>query len=107
MTQRDCYLGFSNTSGTPAVNSTCKSVTPTFTTFPFKTYSGDNPNSAAYLLSADICATGVALTECVRLTAKPRIADAEVGDLKLSSTGEKTCTGTKADANGKSPVCWP
>jgi len=92
MTQTNSYCAFTNTAGTTAVVAGC-------TTVPFKTYSGDNAASPSYYLSADACPNST-ITECVRLTATPVIADPEAGNLQILSSGTKTCTGTRPT------VCW-
>ena len=101
-TQNNCYLGFTNTSGTVAVI-TPPSNCPTTSTVPFKTYSGDAPTSPNYYLSAAACSSST-LAECVTLTATLRggLTDLDYVNLQLSSTGAKTCTGTKALTN----ECW-
>ncbi len=90
MTQTNTYLAFSNSAGmtTPAGASTT-----------FKVFSGDSLAKTSYYLSADACSSS-AITECVRLTATPVIADPEAGNLQILSSGSKTCTGTNTS------VCW-
>jgi type IV pilus assembly protein PilE len=67
---------------------------------PFKTWSGDSgATGASYLMKAEACQAGMALGLCVRLTAVPQRAD-PIGDLWITSTGEKGCT----DSN--KGVCW-
>lgn len=98
MTQRNTYLDFTNASGT---------TTPA--SVPFKTFSGDTAAGGAYWLSAGTCAgTGtatLAITECVRVIATPKVTDAQAGALRMTSTGVKDCTGTAATTNPK--LCWP
>lgn len=94
LTQRNTYLVFtSNSSGTPSPS-----------TAPFKTWSGDNLTNSAYLLSAGTCPDGsggeLLIADCVRVIAKPIKPDPEAGDLQMTSTGIKDCTGTNASA------CW-
>ena len=102
LTQNNCYLGFTNTSGTVAVV-TPPSTCPTPNTVPFKTYSGDTATNPNYYLSAAAC-TGSSVSECVMLTATLRngLTDVAYGNVQLLSTGAKTCTGTKASTN----ECW-
>ena len=72
----------------------------------FKTYSGDSPAQAAYLLGAEACpAVGAnpvpSLRECVRVFGNPVRTDAEVGTLQITAAGlVKSCTGTKPN------LCW-
>jgi type IV pilus assembly protein PilE len=69
----------------------------------FKWFSGDNPASSAYEISADVC-SGDAIQNCVMLTAKPGTSkvdgafkDPVCGDLTLTSTGIKSAA---------SENCW-
>jgi type IV pilus assembly protein PilE len=105
LTQRNCYLGFSNDSGTAAAtaNSAC-GITSSFPV-PFKTYAGDNPNSASYQLSATTCNSTLTLSECVKVVATPVKADPAVGNLSMTSTGVQACTGTASSTNSR--LCWP
>lgn len=93
LTQRNTYLAFTNTSGTTNPVSV-----------PFKVYSGDSAANAAYWLSADTCPDGaggtLSIADCVRVTATPIRPDPEAGNLRITSTGVKDCTGTKTT------VCW-
>jgi type IV pilus assembly protein PilE len=70
-----------------------------------KSYSGDTPTGAAYLLSATSPCTGMAAAnpekQCVMLTAIPQFTDAQAASLTLQSTGAKSCTGLTPN------VCWP
>ena len=93
MTQRNTYLAFTTNTSTGA------------TTFsaPFKGFSGDSLGSSAYILSADQCPDGagfIAINNCVRVIATPVKPDADVNILRITSTGNKDCTGTKP------AVCW-
>jgi type IV pilus assembly protein PilE len=89
LTQRNTYLAFTtNAAGVPTPASA-----------PFKTWSGDNLADSAYLLSASTC-PGIGIQDCVQVIAQPIRADAEAGNLQMTSTGSKTCTGTN------SAVCW-
>jgi type IV pilus assembly protein PilE len=107
MTQRNCYLGFSNSNGTatavaPSPNTACGGVTAT--SVPFKTWSGDSLTNSAYLLYADTCPDGaggtLSIADCVRVVAKPIKEDPDAGNLRMTSTGTKDCTGSKQS------VCW-
>lgn len=75
---------------------------------PFKTHSGDDPASAAYLLAATACDAGdgasPSLGECVRVTATPTRADLAVGTLWMESSGARGCEGT---ARSQARACWP
>jgi len=107
LTQRNCYLAFSVNASGEAVPAASCGVTPA--TVPFKTHSGDNPANAAYSLSAQACpdpggGADLALTDCVQVTATPLRPDEAAGALVMTSTGAKSCTGTRS-ADPK--VCWP
>lgn len=66
----------------------------------FKTWTGDGGlNGASHKLKAEAC-TGQTIAQCVKITASPVKADAEVGDIWLQSNGQKSCTGTKKEQ------CW-
>ncbi|MDZ7892002.1 MAG: type IV pilin protein [Rhodoferax sp.] len=93
-TQRNTYQDFTNTGGTTSPASV-----------PFKTFSGDAPASGHYWLSAGTCNATLTIKECVRVTATPKVADPEVGNLSITSNGEKACTGTASTSNFR--LCWP
>lgn len=101
MTQRNCYLGFTTTSAGVATatspGTACGGITAT--TVPFKVFSGDTVTQAAYILSATACAS-TTIAECVMVEATPVRLDTEAGTLRVLSTGQKTCTGSKP------AVCW-
>lgn len=79
---------------------TYKAVSLGDTSAAFKTWSGDSGAAAAsYLMKAEACQAGIALALCVKLTAAPRRAD-PIGDLWITSTGEKGCT------DSSKGVCW-
>ena len=109
LTQRNCYLGFTTdaagaaTASAPSPSTACGGVTAS--TVPFKTVSNDTVGNSAYLISADICATGVSIAECVKVTARPIVADPQVDNLSMTSTGVKDCTGTVRTTNFA--LCWP
>lgn len=88
MTQNSSYLAFTNTAGVTNPASV-----------PFKTFSGDSAATASYYLSAAAC-TSLTIKDCVVVTASPRFVDTEAGSLQVSSSGTKTCTGSKPT------VCW-
>jgi len=107
MTQKNCYLGFTNSSGTatavaPSPITACGGITAT--SVPFKTFSGDSLANSAYLLSAETCPDGaggnLSIADCVRVVANPIKSDPEAGNLGITSTGTKDCDGTKKT------VCW-
>jgi type IV pilus assembly protein PilE len=97
MTQRGTYLAF-------AKDDTAAGAV-------FKIYSGDSgATNAKYKLSSVLCpaasgATSPAATECIQVVAEPQIADPAVGNLTLTSTGARSCTGTAAASNVR--LCWP
>ncbi|MDQ0073246.1 type IV pilus assembly protein PilE [Variovorax boronicumulans] len=99
MTQRNAYLDFT----TGATGTVTQATTSLPNPLPLKNYSGDNSTSPSYWISAEACGQGV--KECIKLIAKPTRADAAVGDLALTSTGAKTCTGSASSSNFK--LCWP
>lgn len=98
-TQTGSYLSFgaaaTGNNGTNAAGTTTVPI-------PFKTKSGDS-TSFAYSLRADRCSNTLGLDECVLLTAIPQRTDTAAGNLTVTSTGVKSCTGTKADVP---KVCW-
>lgn len=113
MTQRNCYLAFTTdaTTGTATATASTDCGFTAATAVPFKTFSGDNFTSAAYVLSANACTNTlgapVSMKDCVQLVATSKQADSEVGNLRVTSTGSKDCT---APASGTTPtfsLCWP
>lgn len=98
-TQNGSYLSFDE--GATGANG-ATAATSSGVSIPFKTTSGDSSTSYAYKLKAEAC-TGLALTECVFLSAVPQKADAAAGTLTVSSSGVKYCTGAKKDVP---KVCW-
>ncbi len=108
MTQRNCYLGFTtNAAGTatataPSPATACGGVKAS--SVPFKTFSGENIANASYLLSAATCGS-MSIGDCVRIIATPIKKDPVVGNLEMTSTGVKSCTGTASSTNFK--LCWP
>ena len=76
---------------------------------PFKTTSGDSSTSYAYKLKAEACEGGMALTECVFLSAEPQRTDTAAGTLTVTSTGVKSCFATGGASSvlpAKPSVCW-
>ena len=63
---------------------------------PFKTKVGDS--TTTYKLKAEACPASGSYTptvkECIKVVASPVINDPLVGDLSLTSTGVKDCTGS-------------
>ena len=110
MTQRNCYLAFTNPSGTPTAAADTGCGWTTSTAVPFKPFSGDSAANSSYWLSADACPNGsggsISLRECIRVLATPKVSgsDPAVNVLQLTSSGQKTCSGT---AGPSSKVCWP
>lgn len=107
MTQTNCYLGFTTASSgiatptAPSPTTACGGVTAA--SAPFKTFSAASLTNSAYLLSTDTCPAGAgtsSIAECVRVIATPIQADTEAGSLRMTSTGQKDCTGTNTS------VCW-
>ncbi|WP_218242767.1 type IV pilin protein [Comamonas fluminis] len=114
MTQRNCYLGFTTNSAgvasasTPSPATACGGVTAS--NVPFKTFAGENISNASHLLSASTCAgstsgSTLSIANCVRVTATPIGADPKAGNLEMTSTGVKSCTGTASGTNPR--LCWP
>ena len=92
-TQTGSYMAF--TAGNTGNNGT--TFTGVAAEIPFKTRSGET--NSAYLLSAAACA-GAALNECVLISAEPVKTDVAVGTLTVSSSGAKSCSGSKQS------LCW-
>ena len=112
MTQRNCYLAFTTdaTTGTATAGASTECGFTAATAVPFKTFSGDSLTSAAYTLSANACTisgSAVSMKDCVQLVATPKGTDTEVGNLRITSTGSKDCTGTVGGTTPPSPLCWP
>ncbi|MGJ7571165.1 type IV pilin protein [Variovorax sp. RB2P76] len=101
MTQYNAYLDFSTNASGAVSQATATLPTP----FPFKNYSGDSGTSPAYWISAARCSSTLGLNECINLTAKPTRTDAAVGELSLTSTGVKACSGSVSSSNFR--LCWP
>jgi type IV pilus assembly protein PilE len=96
MTQNNKYLEFTSSSSV------------------FKTFSGDNPASSAYNMTAALCpnpaggSTPLSVNECIQVIATPvagEASDPAAGILRMTSTGVKDCSVTPApNAN---TTCWP
>ena len=110
MMQFNCYLPFiTNTGFVAQASSGCDGKsTSAPTSVPFKVFAGENTANATYRLSASACTSGkntLSLNECIQLTATPVKSDPQVGNLIITSTGSKSCTGTAASSNKS--LCWP
>lgn len=113
MTQNNCYLGFSNNSSgaasasAPSPSTACGGVTAS--NVPFKNFAGDNLTNASYMLSATTCpgsgTSTLSIATCVKVVATPVRSDPAVGNLEMTSSGNKSCTGTAASTNPQ--LCWP
>lgn len=93
MTQNNSYLVFTTNASGIATPSTA----------PFKTFSGQNLANSHYLMSADVCSSTIAITECVLVIASPipnDQVDPAAKKLRMTSTGTKDCTGDDPT------VCW-
>jgi type IV pilus assembly protein PilE len=92
-TQRNTYLSFTNSGGT---------TNPASASSTFKVFSGNTASNAAYWLSAETCdAPNNQIRDCIKVVAKPvrTGSDPKVGDLWITSTGQKGCTTS-------STLCW-
>jgi type IV pilus assembly protein PilE len=102
MTQYNTYLQFSNTAGVTVPADV-----------PFKTFSGDSASDPPYQLYAERCPSNdpvinQAITECVKVIARPTFTDDEAGSLWAMSTGARNCSGTAGTTTSSPPkVCWP
>jgi type IV pilus assembly protein PilE len=92
MTQNNSYVAFSTNAETGV-------ATPSV---PFKVYAGDSAAEPPYFLSAERCSQSLPINECVRVLAVPVRADAAVGTLSATSTGERACSG-----GAPRKTCWP
>ena len=92
MTQHNTYLAFANAGGatTPAA-------------VPFITQAGSG--AAAYWLSARPCPGAPDLKTCIQVAATPLQPDPQAGELAMTSTGAKSCTGAATASNPG--LCWP
>lgn len=109
-TQRNCYLGFTTTAAgvatplAPSPSSACGGITAT--TVPFRVFSSDGVVNSAYYLQANACPVAggaLSIADCVQVVATPLQPDPVAGNLRLTSTGTRDCTGTTTDPK----VCWP
>lgn len=100
MTQNNQYL--------PFTTSTLGVTAPTSAATTFKVFSGDNLSNSSYVLSAALCPGGAGtlpVTDCIQVTATEIVPrDSAVGNLTLTSTGTKSCSGTTSAT--PFTVCW-
>ena len=82
MTQNNTYLPFADT-GTSSV---------------FKNFSGDSKAKASYWIGSRACSGDIKI--CVEVFGTPKYTDPDITELTITSTGVKSCTGTKTS------VCW-
>ncbi len=69
------------------------------TDVPFKNFSGSERSKASFLVGARAC-TNQTIANCVEVFAVPTYSDPFVSELRITSTGVKTCTSSKPS------VCW-
>jgi len=99
MTQTGCYG--------QVVGTTCTAFAAGAAGLPFKTFSGSNLASSAYTLGARAC-TGVTLANCVQVFATPVQTGDPVGELNLTSAGQRNCTlNTTTPTAANLRTCWP
>ena len=113
MTQNNCYLGFSNNSSgvasasAPSPSTACGGVTAS--SVPLKNFAGESLARASYMLSATVCpgsgSSTLSIATCVKVVATPVRSDPAVGNLEMTSSGTKSCTGTASSSNPR--LCWP
>ena len=67
-----------------------------------KNFSGDSRATSKYFVGAAQCGA-TAINQCVLVTVVPQFGggDPEVGTLSITSTGTRSCTGSKPT------LCWP
>ena len=114
-TQRNCYLRFSSTSAgvatpqSPIPATACGGVIPL--TVPFRSLSSDGGSTPYYNLSTTPCPSGagtLSTADCIQAVATPITvaSDQRVGELRVTSTGTKSCEfATAGQANFR--LCWP
>lgn len=108
MAQFNCYAAFSTSVQSSTFASTVlggdadECATPD--DVPFKNFAGDSAAKASHILSAVPCPNMTA-SQCIQLTATPLHPDLQVGALRLTSMGAKSCTGTAATT--QPDLCWP
>jgi len=101
MTQNNTYYAFSINAGV---------TSPAAAKDVFKVFSGDSSGSPAYWLYAQQCpapsgGSAPAVNECIQVGARPTGSDPQVDELRMTSTGQKDCTGSASTTNFK--LCWP
>ena len=82
MTQNNTYLPFADTA----------------TSSVFKNFSGDSKAKASYWIGSRACSGDIKI--CVEVFGTPKYTDPDITELTITSTGVKSCTGTKTS------VCW-
>ena len=82
MTQNNTYLPFADTA----------------TSSVFKNFSGDSKAKASYWIGSRACSGDIKI--CVEVFCTPKYTDPDITELTITSTGVKSCTGTKTS------VCW-
>ena len=82
MTQNNTYLAFADTA----------------TSSVFKNFSGDSKAKASYWIGSRACSGDINI--CVEVFGTPKYTDPDITELTITSTGVKSCTGTKTS------VCW-
>ena len=82
MTQNNTYLAFADTA----------------TSSVFKNFSGDSKAKASYWIGSRACSGDIKI--CVEAFGTPKYTDPDITELTITSTGVKSCTGTKTS------VCW-
>ena len=82
MTQNNTYLAFADTA----------------TSSVFKNFSGDSKAKASYWIGSRACSGDIKI--CVEVFGTPKYTDPDITELTITSTGVKSCTGTKTS------VCW-
>ena len=81
-------------------NNTYRAFSVGDSSVPFKTFSGDTRNSAAFWLGARAC-TGQTIANCVEVFGQPKYYnDPVVTELTITSSGVKSCTASNTT------VCW-
>lgn len=85
-------------------NNTYRAFAAGATGVPFITVAG-NARAPSYRLSAERCDGNLPVNVCIRVVATPVQADRRAGNLRLTSTGVKDCTGTARATDPR--LCWP
>ena len=109
MTQNNCYMAFTTVVATAvatAIAMPACGITAA-TLVPFKTFTSDSSATSAYALSAAACSATLTTAECIMVVATPKVAEAKVGTLSLTSTGIRTCTPGTSGSTPDPKLCWP